>query len=142
MKNKDKTAIQELMSILSEHDIQPTTLRIELLSYLLSIESHPTREQIYDTMCETYGKCSLASVYNTVNLFVEKGLLSSLNIHDKHVHYDSNLNQHGHFQCRTCNKLIDFPLNLDLCQIPQLDGFTCEISEIIIHGVCPDCSRS
>ena len=141
MTDKKDFSDEELKTVLQEHGIQPTALRLELLAYLLCAGGHPTREEIHAAVCQPESKCSLASIYNIINLFTEKGLLLSIRSGDNYVRYDAALSPHGHFHCSKCNEIWNVPVNLDLERLSQLKGFRCDSSEIVIHGVCPECQK-
>ncbi len=131
---------KELKAMLQEKDIQPTPLRLKLLSYLLSTKTHPTREEMYEHINATGQSCSRATVYNTLNLLADKGLVLPLRIeHDEHLHYDADLTPHAHFRCRSCEVLWNLPVSLDMDSVPGLEGFLPERSDIIIYGLCPQC---
>ena len=131
----------ELQTMLLEKDIQPTPLRLKLLAYLLSTETHPTREKMYEHINAAGQSCSRATVYNTLNLLAEKGLVLPLWVDDEHLHYDATLMPHAHFRCKGCQGLWNLPVSLDTDHVPQLEGFLPERSEIIIYGLCPQCGK-
>lgn len=131
----------ELRAMLQDKDIQPTPLRLKLLEYLLSTQSHPTRERMYEHINATGQKCSRATVYNTLNLLAEKGLVQPLRVDDEHLHYDATLLPHGHFRCTACQRMWNLPVSLDMDSVPGLEGFAPQRSDIIIYGLCPDCQK-
>ena len=130
---------EELAALLKERGILPTPLRQMLLEYLLSTDSHPTREAMFEHINAAGQTCSRATVYNTLNLLAEKGLVIPLRCEDEHLHYDADLTPHAHFRCNACQKLWNLPLSIDTASVPNLHGFLPERSEIIVYGLCPGC---
>lgn len=114
---------------------------MEILQYLLTAGGHPTREAIYEALCEPEGRCSLASVYNSVNLFVRQGLLRPLPGLDSNMHFDIELHLHGHFQCTSCSRIWNFPIG-ERIEADGLDGFTVQRTNISLLGLCPDCQKN
>ena len=61
-------------SILREHEINPSAQRIAVARYVLHTDKHPSADEVWTKVKKRYPHISRATVYNTLNLFVEKGL--------------------------------------------------------------------
>lgn len=127
--------------LLRKHGITPTATRMRVWQYLEHNTSHPTADQIFRALADGEVPISRATVYNTVRCFVEHGLLDELRGSDEIVHYDPLVEPHAHFQCRSCGKLWNLPSHFEPEKIKELEGFTIDNTEIIIHGTCPDCKQ-
>lgn len=94
-------------SLLSK-GIQPSAPRMAIASYVWSTCSHPTAEEVKSEVEKTFPTVSLATVYNTLNLLVEKGLLKEVqdpNI--KSVRYDCKTEPHFHFIDEESGQMFD-----------------------------------
>jgi len=60
---------------LRAHGIQPSAPRMAIANYVWNTKSHPRAEDVKTEVEKTFPMVSLATVYNTLNLFVKKGLL-------------------------------------------------------------------
>ena len=66
-----------VVTLLETRGIQPSAQRVAVAEYVLHTERHPTAEQVLAGVRARFPRISRATVYNTLNLFVEKGLLRS-----------------------------------------------------------------
>ncbi len=134
--NNDRRAIE----LLEKFNIRPSYQRVQILRYLMEDDSHPTADCIYKNLQGSTMILSKATVYNTLNLFVEKGLVSTMIADKFETRYDINVNQHGHFVCRACGKIFNF--NYDYNSMDKdLAGFKIEGEEIVLRGLCNDCNK-
>ena len=111
--NECQNSIQALLLRLN---IKPTSQRHDIARVMLSKPQHLSAEQVLSLVNENSGCVSKATVYNTLNLFVEKGLIRQVIIDPAKVFYDSNTSYHYHFYNEDTGELSDFeskdtPLN-------------------------------
>ena len=100
-----KTAI----SILRQCDILPTPQRIAVVQCVLHTKAHPTAD---DVLVSARRKCptvSRATVYNTLNLLVEKGLIGMQTLKEGSVVFDPNVERHHHFIDEDTGDIYDIP---------------------------------
>lgn len=99
---------QEIEKALVEKKIQPTAQRIAICRYVLCEADHPTADQVKEWADKNFPKISLATVYNTLNILVEAGLLLEVKLdHTDKVMYDNNIVHHHHFLDEESGKLFD-----------------------------------
>jgi len=128
---------------LMRFSIRPSVQRTAIMEYLMNHKTHPTVEEIYMALSPTIPTLSKTTVYNTLNLFTEKGAVQVLTIDDKNARYDANVSNHGHFYCRSCGKVYDiFNMNPEAYQIPHFDNFKVDTVEISYYGTCKACKGS
>ena len=77
--------------------ISPTHQRIEIALALFEKRWHPSADQILAAVNVRHAETSKATVYNTLKLFLEKGLVRELIVDPSKVFYDSNTSAHHHF---------------------------------------------
>ena len=99
----------DLRTLLQHHGIQPTAQRVAIAEAVLDNNRHPTADEV---LVEAQKRCpivSRATVYNTLNLFVEKGLLRTQVLKEGTVVFDPNLQSHHHFIDDEDGTIIDIP---------------------------------
>lgn len=107
--------------ILERRGIRPTSQRLRVAEILLTAPRHMTAEQIIATLRQGTGRVSKATVYNTLNLFVEQGLAREIHADPKRCVYDSTLAPHHHFQILDTGEMIDIrPDELEFQRLPEL----------------------
>lgn len=128
--------MKDVKQVLKKHDIQPTNQRGIILNYLMNNYDHPSCDKIYDELSAIYPIMNRATIYNSLNLFVEKGILSPIYLNDK-CRYEIKKPGHGHFICQECQKITDFSVNLNNSY--SLDGYEVLDTDITFRGICPLC---
>ncbi len=89
--------------------ISPTPQRLAVADVLLSKPQHLTAEQVHARVNADARKVSVATVYNTLKLFSEHGLLREVVVDPGRVFYDSTTDDHHHFYDITTGELSDIP---------------------------------
>ena len=90
-------AKQRLAAILNDHGILPTVQRVEIAGILLASMQHLSAEQVLAKAASAGLAVSKATVYNTLGLFVDRGLVRQVIVDSTRVFYDSNTTPHYHF---------------------------------------------
>ena len=72
------------------------------------MHNHPCAEDIYNSLKEDYPSISLSTVYNTLELFVEKGIISTVKRDKGIVRYDSMNHHHHHLYCSDSERIEDY----------------------------------
>lgn len=125
---------------LMRYSIRPSVQRTAIMEYLMNHKSHPTVDEIYLALNPSIPTLSKTTVYNTLNLFCEKGAVQVLTIDDKNARYDADVSKHGHFYCRSCGKVHDvFNMNPESYTIPYSEDFTVDAVEVSYYGICKAC---
>ncbi len=92
--------------------------------------------------CLKFPRFQKTTVYNTLNLFVDKDILDIILIEENEARYDWAMKTHGHFKCTTCGEVFDLNIQLDPDNIPGLDGYEIKEQHVYIKGVCKHCQNS
>ncbi|HEY5592268.1 MAG TPA: Fur family transcriptional regulator [Paludibacter sp.] len=125
---------------LRQHSIKPSVQRTAVMDYLMNNRTHPTIEEIYLALSPSMPTLSKTTVYNTLDIFVERGAVRALVIDEKNARYDVDISAHAHFMCRSCGKVQDiFNLKPILFQLPQNPLFNIDSVEISYSGICDKC---
>ena len=105
---------------LSDCGIRPTGQRVRIASLLLSAPQHLSAEQILESLRGAGARVSKATVYNTLNLFAERGLIRQLSVDGSRAWFDSNVDAHYHFHDMTTGALIDVPIpDVEFSRLPS-----------------------
>ncbi|HEY7752556.1 MAG TPA: Fur family transcriptional regulator [Steroidobacteraceae bacterium] len=122
-------------SILAERGIQPTRQRVRVAELLFSCDQHLTAEQVIQALGRDGCHVSKATVYNTLNLFAERGLLNSLALNRDCGLFDSNTAPHHHIHVEGTGELIDVPPGaVEFSRLPPLPPGTEQVAvEVVIR---------
>lgn len=101
---------REISDYLRSKNITPTAQRVEMASVLLAKPQHLTAEEIYQMINEEFEVASRATIYNNLHLFVNVGLLKTLNVSPTLCVYDSNLNEHFHIIDQQTGEIFDIDM--------------------------------
>jgi Fur family iron response transcriptional regulator len=96
---------------LAELGHQVTTQRLKLAELIFSKPQHLAAEDLLRMALAAGIKVSKATVYNTLNLFAECGLVREVNVDADRLYYDSTTIPHHHFFNEDTGELSDVPMN-------------------------------
>ena len=110
----------EILVEFAKLGVLPTPQRLEIAEILFEKPQHLSAEQIIDSLRARGSGVSKATVYNTLNLFGERGLARECIVDPERTFYDSNTEPHHHFYNIDTRHLIDIPRrNIKLEQMPK-----------------------
>lgn len=111
----------EMAALLRAHGINPTPQRAEIAGILFARPAHFTAERVYVQVNAGAAEVSRATVYNTLGLFVERGLLRQVIVDPNKVFYDSNTDAHHHFYDMETGRLTDIDASrVQVAGLPDL----------------------
>ncbi len=132
----------DIKSILTSHGVRPTQQRAEVYHYLLTHSIHPSADTIYKALSSKYPVFSRTTIYNSLNVLVEAGLVRIINIRAGEQHFDANTENHGHFLCLKCDKIYDFDIKEDLLSRLCPTGYQPKVGDIYFTGICINCNEN
>src|SRR3954467_814125 len=123
-----------LANKLRAHGINPTHQRVEIAYALFSRCEHLSADQIMAIVNERHAQSSKATVYNTLNLFLEKKLIREVIVDPNKVFYDPNTTPHYHFYNVDTGELTDIEASaIEVSGLPQSpDGMYTEGVDIMV----------
>lgn len=126
---------ENLAEKLRVHGITPTHQRIEIAHALFSRCEHLSADQVMTIVNERHSETSKATVYNTLNLFLEKGLIREVIVDPSKVFYDPNTDPHYHMYDLESGRLTDIDAaDVRVTGLPELPaGVVTEGMDIIIR---------
>ncbi len=112
---------EAVSKLLTEYAIRPTQQRMEIALLLLAKPQHMSADQVLMSVNSHENLVSKATVYNTLNLFAEKGLIRQVIVEPSKVFYDSNTETHHHIYNEDTGMLQDINAdNIVIKNLPQL----------------------
>ncbi|MBW2038323.1 MAG: transcriptional repressor [Deltaproteobacteria bacterium] len=134
--------IEEKIARLKEKGILLTIQRYAILEFLQGNKLHPTVEEIYQSLRGVYPAISRATVYNTLELFKQQGLIQEITIERDKVRYDYRIEPHHHFLCRRCGQVYDVEVKgCPIAERERVDGHKVEELRPYIIGICSECLK-
>jgi Fur family peroxide stress response transcriptional regulator len=128
--------ITELRKHLETHHIKPSHQRLKIYQYLVENRNHPNVDMIYRELSVEIPTLSKTTVYNTLNLFVERGLVSLITITENEMRYDADTSLHGHFRCDHCGTIYDLRLRHNSLEFDNIEDFRIDESHLYFKGLC------
>lgn len=125
----------EVIKLLEQYGIQPSAQRIAVADYVLNTTEHPSADQVFARVSANFPMISRATIYNTLNLFVEKGLLRELHISEGKVVFDPKLSKHHHFIDEDSGEIKDIDWHqLEVSNMHSLKSFDISDYQVILRG--------
>jgi Fur family iron response transcriptional regulator len=125
----------QVETTLRENGIQPSAQRVAVAEYVLHTREHPSAELVLKRVRERFPWISRATVYNTLNLFVERGLLQRLTIAEDSVVFDPITSTHHHFIDDATGAIYDVPWErVQVCNLESLQDYDIEQYQVVMRG--------
>lgn len=127
------------------NSIKCTTARLKILDTVLELDEHFEAEQVFYRLREQGLKVGKATVYRTLPLLVDCGILKQVRFDVKQAHYEHAFGEdpHDHMVCRRCGRIVEFSAEevLELSrQIGRRHHFHVISHRFQLSGLCWDCS--
>jgi Fe2+ or Zn2+ uptake regulation protein len=122
-----------------------TTQRRLLLGLIRDAKEHIDAKELYRRASARDDSISPATVYRTLNLFKELGLVDEVRLGKIRCYYEvKQLPEHQHLVCRGCGKVMEFqnPYFQKLIEaVGREHGFNVTKAELYLEGYCPGCEE-
>ena len=82
---------KKIQQFLRMHSIKPSHHRIKIYQYLVENRNHPSVDMIYQELVQTIPTLSKTTLYNTLQLFLEKGIVIMITIDENETRYDADI---------------------------------------------------
>ena len=124
-----------LPELLRRYGVNPTHQRIEIANALFSRQEHLSADQILAIVNDRHSETSKATVYNTLNLFLEQRLIREVIVDPSKVFYDPNTEPHHHLYNIDTGELTDIDAgSIGISGLPPLpEGMVTEGVDIIVR---------
>lgn len=101
-------ANKPIIKILVDNNLKVTPQRIAILEVILSLENHPTVENITDYLRLTHPNISLGTIYKTLDTFHKKGIINKVHDDRDFMRYDAIIEKHHHLYSSESDRIEDF----------------------------------
>ncbi|MDD8017961.1 MAG: Fur family transcriptional regulator [Bacteroidota bacterium] len=123
-----------------------TPERFIILDAVMNIDGHFDADELFFQMKTSGQKVSRATVYNTLDLLQDCGLISKYRFGENHSKYEKAFGrpQHHHLICLECGDIIEFvndrieKIQKDVC---DQNSFKSQTSTLQIFGICSKCQK-
>ncbi len=130
--------------ILREHGIAASAQRLAIYEHVAAVRTHPSADAVYEALRDRIPTLSRTTVYSTLRLFREQGLVLGVPSADGcEMRFDGDVRPHAHFRCSACGGLFDVPCEGDpaaACALPE--GFSVAECAVVLGGICADCAKT
>ena len=116
---------ESVRKVLRALNIKPTNQRIDIAKFILIKDQHLSAEDIFSSLNDSKRGISRATVYNTLNLFADKGLVRRVIIGSSKIYYDSKTTPHSNYYNVDTGEISDFEFNdAQISPLPALPEHT------------------
>lgn len=135
---------RNLLEILREYGYRLTPQRMMVLEAIENSHDHVSAEEIHAQARGKYPYLNISTVYRTLELLKEKGLVAETDLGGgRFLYHPAGKAQHHHLVCRKCGRVKDVDTNvLDKLkeELKARYRFNAELEHIAIFGTCDRCS--
>ncbi len=138
--------LEEAKEILKKNGYKLTGPRLAILKYLAAEKGHPDITEIYDGIKKENLNTSIgiATVYRTIDLFLELEIVRALTLNDNQLRYELNQpgDHHHHLICKACQQIVEFgncSFQLIAGEIEKVTRFRIDEHNLEVYGLCPKC---
>lgn len=127
-----------------ERGLKITPQRVLVFTILLGRPDHPTADGVYQAVRKKLPNISYDTVNRTLLSFSEHGIIKVVESRGSAKRFDPDVEQHHHFQCVKCNRIIDFQYagynQLDVPKhLPK--GLKILEKKVVLEGICDQCQE-
>jgi Fe2+ or Zn2+ uptake regulation protein len=133
----------ELVELLRERGLRATSQRVVMHRLLRDRDRHLSAEELLSEAGERLPGVSLPTVYATLELFEQLGIVRRVNGGGGTLLWDTRADSHHHMICRNCGRIQDMETPLDLERARRSAaraGFQADRAEVVVSGLCASCA--
>lgn len=119
-----------------------TQQRLAVLEAVRQSDDHLTAGEIFERVRRRDPRIAYGTVYRTLHLLAEHGLIQELTFADQASRYDSRVDRHDHVHCLHCGALLDVDVPVALIArhvASEQSGFEITSHHTVFAGICPVC---
>ena len=134
--------VRDSKSTAPEKAFRPTSQRLLVLDVVTNADRHLTAAEIFEQVRQKDPRIGYGTVYRSLHLLVEHGLIQELTFADQASRYDGRTDRHDHVHCTICGALFDVEVPVALMArhvAEERSGFTITSHHTVFSGECPCC---
>jgi Fe2+ or Zn2+ uptake regulation protein len=135
----------DLAALLRARGQRVTSQRLVILRELRRRAHHVNAHDVWEAVRRELPGTSTPTVYATLELLVDLGLVRKLCFDAGTALYDARTEPHQHVVCRHCGRIEDLDIELDCATVlaaARATGFDPDGAELAIGGSCAQCART
>lgn len=138
----NQNQMEHFIAKCKEFNLKVTPQRIAIYREVINRKTHPTTDEIFQSIKKDFPFISFDTVNRTLLTFSQIGILSIIESYSGARRFDPDLKKHHHMHCIKCGKIIDFE-NDEYDQIkipPQIrQKFKILNARVVLNGYCDSC---
>jgi Fur family transcriptional regulator, ferric uptake regulator len=138
-------AADSLANVLRERGLRLTAQRQLVLEAVHGL-GHATPDQVHAKVAETAAGVNISTVYRTLELLEELGLVTHTHLsHGAPTYHAAHEEQHVHLVCRSCGRISEVPpsvLDSVTVALRREVGFQVDVGHVSFFGHCAECASS
>ena len=142
---KVETRLEHLKAVAKRAGAKLTHQRLEIFRELAATEDHPDADTLFRTVQRRMPTVSVDTVYRTLWMLHDLGLVTTLGPERNGVRFDANLARHHHYICVRCGLVRDFEsAGLNALRVPDAVKALGSIADahVEVRGICARCQKS
>jgi Fur family ferric uptake transcriptional regulator len=136
---------RDMAGQLSRQGYRITPQRMMILESIENSDTHITAEDIYAQVIEKYPRVNISTVYRTLELLKQLGLIYEIDLGEAKIGYHpENKGHHHHLICRKCHSIIDInesALFSVKAVLLQAFNFDADLKHLALFGLCEKCRK-
>jgi Fur family ferric uptake transcriptional regulator len=140
-----KQVKDEFMEYLTLHKHRKTPERFAILDHIYSTKGHFDMDSLYKSMIDVNFRVSRATLYNTIELLLNAGLVVKHQFGGNMSKYEKAYGNenHDHLICTTCGEVREAKNEVSIAtQLRKIKKFTVSYYSMYIYGTCSKCSHA
>lgn len=134
---------EDLHDALRARGLRVTPQRLAMAAVLRDLDHHATVDEIHGLVSERLPGVSLPTVYATLELMEDLGLVRRIATDGSSAVFDARRDEHHHAICRRCGRVTDITAPADtgrLIEAARVSGFAPDDAQVVVRGVCAACT--
>jgi Fur family peroxide stress response transcriptional regulator len=139
-----KELLEKFREKCRRNNVSLTPQRVSIYSILTESYIHPTAEDIFNRIRETFPDISIDTVYRTLGIFSQMGIIDVVEGYGEAKRYDPDTEPHHHFRCKRCNEIVDFhETSYNKLKVPAAikKKYSVTNIKVVIEGLCEKCKH-
>ncbi len=140
---RSEQRLDHFAKVVRDAGVKVTHQRLEIFRELATTEQHPTAEAVFRAVQRRVPTVSLDTVYRTLWMLRDLGLVATLGTKGEGVRFDVNIDRHHHYVCMRCGLVRDFESRtLDGLRLPESVKALGSVVEaqVEVRGLCAECT--
>ena len=130
---------------IKQRSLKSTRQRDDIASWFFTVKGHLSADAIYSEVKHMNPGIGFSTVYRTMKLLCESGLVSERHFRDGEALYENVSEHHDHCICTSCGKIVEFENDkIEELQeaVAKRFGFRLVTHKMELYGICAECRKA